>query len=81
MIVMIIIKKKWQSNPQRLGNTIEIEEKKKMVRGRIICISPRMLLSYSFTIRTAREDFEPRQSFDHLFVVSFSAIALIEVIF
>ena len=29
MIVMIIIKKKWQSNPQRLGNTIEIEEKKK----------------------------------------------------
>ena len=29
MIVMIIIKKKRQSNPQRFGNTIEIEEKKK----------------------------------------------------
>ena len=33
-----------------------------------------MLLSCSVTGRTERHDFEPRQSFDHFFAVSFSAI-------
>ena len=81
MIVMIIKKKKkGKNNPQRLANTKEIKEKKRPWGGNI-CISPRMLLSGSVAIKIVRHDFEPRQSFDHFFVVSFSAIPLLKVFF
>ena len=61
--IIIMMIKKWQNNPLN-----------KRPWDSDIYISPRMLLSCSVTGRTERHDFEPRQSFDHFFAVSFSAI-------
>ena len=72
-MIIMMIKKKWQNNPLMLANIKEIIENKRPW-GSDIYISPRMLLSCSVTGRTERHDFEPRQSFDHFFAVSFSAI-------